>query len=136
MSAGRGVLHSEFNPSPSERVHLLQIWIEPDRRSITPSYEQIQIDDASRRGRLRLIASPGGEDGSVRIAQQARIYAGRFDGAELARLAMTANRRAYVHVAQGSIDVNGMRLGPGDAATPELELAAGADAEVLVFDLP
>lgn len=140
MSAGRGVLHSEFNPSGSEPAHLLQVWIEPDRLSADASYEQVHIDAASRRGRLRLIASPGGDEGSVRINQRACVYAGGFDGDERGRLELARGRRGYVHVARGSLLVNGTRLGAGDALTLEqeraVELEAGRGAEVLVFDLP
>jgi redox-sensitive bicupin YhaK (pirin superfamily) len=140
MSAGRGVLHAEFNPSGTERTHLLQIWIEPERRGVDAGYEQAHVDAASRRGRLRLIASAGGDEGSVRINQRARVYAGAFDGAERARLDLDPGRRGYVHVARGALQVNGLRLAAGDALAleqePAVELAEGANAEVLVFDLP
>ena len=140
MSAGRGVLHSEFNPSREARVHLLQIWIHPELQGIEPSYEQTRFPTDERRGRLRLVASPDGALGSVRIRQQARVYAGLFDGDEQARLPLVAGRRAYVHVARGSIEVNGTRIGAGDALRIEseaaVELARGTLAEVLVLDLP
>ena len=140
MSAGRGVLHSEFNPSTEARLHLLQIWIHPELQGIEPSYEQTRFPTDERRGRLRLIASPDGALGSVRIRQQARVYAGLFDGDEQARLPLVAGRRAYVHVARGSIEVNGTRIGAGDALRIEseaaVELARGTLAEVLVLDLP
>jgi redox-sensitive bicupin YhaK (pirin superfamily) len=140
MSAGTGVRHSEFNPSQTEPVHFLQIWIQPSETGIAPSYEEKRFDDADKRGRLRLIASPDAADGSVLIHQDARLYAGLLDGAESARLALAAGRRAYVHVARGALQVNGVALGAGDAlklaATDELRLDHGRDAEVLVFDLP
>lgn len=140
MSAGTGVRHSEFNPSQTAPVHFLQIWIQPNDIGIAPSYEEKRFDEADKRGRLRLIASPDAADGSVRIHQDARLYAGLLDGAESARLALAAGRRAYVHVARGALQVNGVALGAGDAlklaATTELRLDHGRDAEVLVFDLP
>ena len=139
MSAGRGVLHSEYNPSRSAPVHFLQIWIEPDVTGIAPSYEQKAIAADLKRGRFALIASPDGRDGSVTIHQDARIYAGLFDGAEAASHDVAPGRRAYVHVARGSVSVNGNRLEAGDAAAITGEAAvrveAGADAEVLLFDL-
>ncbi|MGQ3056896.1 MAG: pirin family protein [Nevskia sp.] len=140
MSAGTGVRHSEFNPSQTAPVHFLQIWIQPNDIGIAPSYEEKRFDEADKRGRLRLIASPDAADGSVLIHQDARLYAGLLDGAESARLALAAGRRAYVHVARGALQVNGVALGAGDAlklaATTELRLDRGRDAEVLVFDLP
>ena len=140
MSAGRGVLHSEFNGSQSEPVHFLQIWIQPDVRGIDPGYEQKHFTDADKRGRLRLVASPDGADGSVRIHQDARVYAGRFDGAERAELALSAGRRAYVHVARGQVRVNGESLTAGDALkltdVASVAITDGSGAEVLVFDLP
>ena len=140
MSAGTGVLHSEFNPSTDSPVHFLQIWIEPARRGVAPSYEQVRIDAAAKRGRLALIASPDGAEGSVRIHQDARTYAGLFDGEESATLAIALGRRAYVHVARGTVRVNGTSLGAGDAlkltGEDALRVDAGRGAEVLVFDLP
>ena len=140
MSAGRGVLHSEFNGSQSEPVHFLQIWIQPDVRGIDPGYEQKHFTDADKRGRLLLVASPDGADGSVRIHQDARVYAGRFDGAERAELALSAGRRAYVHVARGQVRVNGELLSTGDALkltdVANVAITDGSGAEVLVFDLP
>jgi quercetin 2,3-dioxygenase len=140
MSAGTGVRHSEFNPSASEPVHFLQIWIEPARRSIEPSYEQKRFGNEEKRGRLRLIASPDRADGSVLIHQDARVYAGLFDGSDRARLDVPAGRRVYVHVARGAVTASGTALAAGDAlklsGAGALELADGRDAEVLVFDLP
>ena len=140
MSAGRGVLHSEFNGSQTEPVHFLQIWIQPAVRGIDPGYEQKHYPDTEKRGRLRLVASPDGADDSVRIHQDARVYAGRFDGAERAKLALTAGRRAYVHVARGQVSVNGEALSTGDALkltdVASVGITEGSGAEVLVFDLP
>ena len=140
MSAGRGVMHSEFNHEQAGETHFLQIWIEPDVRGITPEYEQRHFDAASKRGRLALIASPDGRDGSVRIHQDARVHAGLFDGTERAVLAIGDGRRLYVHVARGALSVNGQRLEAGDAAKVAGEttfvLDGGREAEVIVFDLP
>jgi hypothetical protein len=140
MSAGRGVQHSEFNHEQHGATHFLQIWIEPNVRGIAPGYEEKHFDAAAKRGRLALVASPDGRDGSVRIHQDARLYAGLFDGAESASLAVDAARRQYVHVARGEASVNGHALAAGDAAkfTGEttITIDAGRDAEVLVFDLP
>jgi redox-sensitive bicupin YhaK (pirin superfamily) len=140
MSAGAGVRHSEFNPSSSEPVHFLQIWITPDVQGIEPSYEEKSFDPAEQRGRLRLIASPDRAAGSVLIHQDARVYAGKFDGDERATLEVGPARRLYVHVARGTVRANGVALCSGDALklseTPALTLQDGRDAEVLVFDLP
>jgi quercetin 2,3-dioxygenase len=139
MSAGTGVTHSEFNHSASEPVHFLQIWIAPNVKGAQPRYEQKNIADAEKRGKLRLILSPDGADGSLPLRQDARVHAGRFDGAETAQLELAADRYAYVHVARGSVSVNGVALGVGDGARIRNERAltfsAGDDAEVLVFDL-
>jgi redox-sensitive bicupin YhaK (pirin superfamily) len=140
MSAGTGVQHSEFNGQQDGLTHFLQIWLEPDRTGIAPSYEEKNFPAPEKRGRLRLIASPDGRDGSVLIHQQALIYAGLFDGAEEAALSIDEGRRVYVHVVRGSVAVNGRRLAAGDALklTGEARVAVdrGEDAEVLVFDLP
>ncbi|AKQ60050.1 pirin family protein [Bordetella hinzii] len=140
MSAGRGVLHSEFNPQPDAATHMLQIWIEPDVAGIAPEYEQKSFDDADKRGKLRQVASPDGAEGSLRIHQDVRLYAGLFDGAETADLGLAAGRRAWVHVARGSVTVNGQALKAGDGLALEGETAVtlrdGGAAEVLVFDLP
>jgi redox-sensitive bicupin YhaK (pirin superfamily) len=140
MSAGRGVTHSEFNNSMKTVVHFLQIWIKPNVLGIAPSYEQKRFDDSDKRGRLRLIASPDGAEGSVRIHQDARVHAGLFDGAEGASLTLAPDRRGYVHLARGTLSVNGTALAAGDAlkltdASP-VTLTDGRAAEVLVFDLP
>jgi quercetin 2,3-dioxygenase len=140
MSAGTGVMHSERNPSIDEPVHFLQIWIQPAVRGTKPSYEQTHFPAADKRGRLRLVASPDRTDGSVGIQQDARLYAGLFDGEERATLPLAAGRMAYVHLVRGALTVNGVALSAGDAAklreVVSVELGAGRDAEVLVFDLP
>ena len=140
MSAGKGVMHSEFNASPSDPVHFLQIWIVPDVTGIAPEYEQKHFAAAEKRGRLRLVAAKGGRDGAVNIHQDASVYAGLFDGAESAALALAPGRKAYVHVARGSIAANGTPLAAGDALkladVDAVTLERGQDAEVLVFDLP
>lgn len=140
MSAGSGVRHSEFNASSAELVHFLQIWIQPSVQGIEPSYEQKHFSVAEKRGKLRLIASPTGADGSVLIHQDARVFAGLFNGDEHATLEVSNERRIYVHVASGSLSVNGTPLAAGDALkltdVTQLSLANGEQAEVLVFDLP
>jgi quercetin 2,3-dioxygenase len=140
MSAGTGVRHSEFNPSPGEPVHFLQIWIQPAKRNIEPGYEEKRFGPEEKRGRLRLIVSPDRADGSLLIHQDARIYAGLFNGDERAELEVQPGRRIYVHLARGSLTANGAALEAGDALRitdgTQLTLSAGRDAEVLVFDLP
>jgi redox-sensitive bicupin YhaK (pirin superfamily) len=140
MSAGKGVRHSEFNGSDTEIVHFLQIWIQPRAQGIEPSYEQKYFAPEEKRGRLRLIASPDATEGSVLIHQDARVYAGLFDGLESAVLSVTDERRLYVHVARGRVTANGVVLDTGDALklteTRKIELTDGQGAEVLVFDLP
>ena len=140
MSAGRGVLHSEFNPSSDRPVHFLQIWIEPDAKGVRPSYEQKRVDATAKRGRLALIASPDGRDGSVTIHQDARLYATLVNGDENVEYDIPAGRRGYVHVARGRVALNGDVLDAGDAAKlagpAHITLAQGEDAEVLLFDLP
>jgi quercetin 2,3-dioxygenase len=140
MSAGRLVTHSEFNNSKSDPVHFLQIWILPDVTGIAPEYEEKHFDDAQKRGRLRLIASPTGDDGSLRIHQDTRLYAGLLDADERGTLPLAKGRLGYVHVARGRVSVNGEPLVAGDAArisaSSQLDLSGSAKAEVLVFDLP
>jgi quercetin 2,3-dioxygenase len=140
MSAGSGVRHSEFNPSPGEPVHFLQIWIQPNERNIEPSYEEKRFAPDEKRGRLRLIVSPDRVDGSLLIHQDARVYAGLFTGDEHADLAVAKGRRIYVHVARGTVTANGAGLAAGDAmrigSAGRLSLSDAKDAEVLVFDLP
>jgi hypothetical protein len=138
MSAGTGVRHSEYNAAEGV-THFLQIWIEPELTGIAPEYEQKHFGPEEKRGRLRLIASPDRRDGSLLIHQDARVYAGLFDGAERTELALAADRKGYVHVARGRLKVNGQELGAGDALKTDggrLTLEAGHAAEVLVFDLP
>jgi redox-sensitive bicupin YhaK (pirin superfamily) len=139
MSAGRGVQHSEFNQDKQGVTHFLQIWIEPGVRGIPPSYEQKHFADVEKRGKLRLIASPDGAEGSVTIHQDARLYAGTFDGAERAEHALPKGRRAYVHAARGKVSVNGTMLQAGDALKTDaarIVIENGEKAEVLLFDLP
>jgi quercetin 2,3-dioxygenase len=140
MSAGTGVQHSEFNPSSSEAVHFLQIWIQPAQRNIKPSYEEKRFSTQEKRGRLRLIVSPDAAEGSLLIHQDARLYSGLFTAAEQADLTVPSGRRIYVHVARGAINANGQLLQAGDALrisdAAALHLEQGRDAEVLVFDLP
>ncbi|MFO1243958.1 MAG: pirin family protein [Ramlibacter sp.] len=139
MSAGTGVQHSEFNHARDQTTHFLQIWIEPNVTGIPASYEQKTFADAEKQGRLRLVASPDGAQGSVTIHADAALHAGLFDGAETAELALDPKRKAYVHLVRGELQVNGQKLTSGDAALLEnetrLALAHGKDAEVLVFDL-
>jgi quercetin 2,3-dioxygenase len=140
MSAGRGVRHSEFNPSPASLVHFLQIWIQPNAEGIEPSYEEKRFAPDEKRGRLRLIASPDQQDGSVLIHQDARVYAGLLDGTESASLKVAPGRLIYIHVARGAVQANDVALEAGDALklsdTEQLQRKDGRDAEVLVFDLP
>ena len=140
MSAGSGVRHSEFNPSQTEGAHFLQIWIQPNEANIAPSYEEKRFSAEEKRGRLRLIVSPDSAQESLAIHQDARVYAGLFDGAETAKLAVGNGRRIYVHLARGKLAVNGVGLSAGDALKStgerQLLLAHGENAEVLVFDLP
>lgn len=139
MSAGTGVRHSEFNYATDSVTHFLQIWIEPNQLGIAPGYEQKTFADAEKRGRLRLVASPDGAEGSVLIHADARLYAGLLDGTEAATLTLDPARKAYVFLIRGALSVNGQRLEAGDAALlaneAEVALTAGSDAEVLVFDL-
>ena len=140
MSAGTGVTHSEYNHEADRSTHFLQIWIIPDTMGIVPGYEQKAYTDAEKRGRLRLVASPDGDEGSVRIHQDARMHAGLFDGDEQAALDIAPGRLAYVHLARGRALVNGRDLSAGDALLyadePRVEIERGDGAEVLVFDLP
>lgn len=140
MSAGRGVLHSEFNPRSDLATHMLQIWILPDRKGVEPGYEQIHVDDAEKRGRLRLVADAAGSEGAVRLHSSTRLHAGLFDGDEWDELPLAPQRLGYVYVARGSLQVNGVALSAGDALKlqdePLIRLDRGQQAEVLVFDLP
>ena len=139
MSAGKGVLHSEHNHAKDGVTHFLQIWIEPNVTGIAPSYEQKHFDAAARRGKLRLVASPDGRDGSVRIHQDACLYAALLDATDRVAQSIDSGRRAYVHVARGSVTVNGRGLEAGDALKAaevrEIVLEKAENAEVLLFDL-
>ena len=140
MSAGTGVTHSEYNHEADRTTHFLQIWIIPDRQGVAPGYEQKAYSEAGKRGRLRLVASADGADGSVRMHQDARMYAGLFDADESAALDIAPGRLAYVHMARGKAVVNGHALSAGDALLyadePRVEIERGEGAEILVFDLP
>jgi hypothetical protein len=140
MSAGTGVRHSEFNPSREKAVHFLQIWIKPDRIGAPPGYEQKFFAPEDKRGTLRLIASADGAQGSVRMNQDARLFAGLFDGTERTVHELLPGRSAYVHLARGELTVNGERLTAGDALkvtdAAQITLEGGRSAEVLLFDLP
>ena len=139
MSAGTGVQHSEFNHADGQTTHFLQIWIEPNVTDIPPSYEQKTFAEPEKRGALRLVASPDGAQGAVTVHADARLYAGLFDGAEKVTLTLDPNRKTYVHLIRGQLEVNGTVLHAGDAAALASEslltLAHGQSAEVLVFDL-
>ena len=139
MSAGTGVQHSEFNHAPGQTTHFLQIWIEPSVKGIAPGYEQKTFGTFDKRGKLRLVASNDGADGSVTVHADAKIYAGMFDGRETALLPLDSTRKTYVHLVKGSLQVNGLQLGGGDAALlsaeSQVQFSHGEDAEVLVFDL-
>jgi redox-sensitive bicupin YhaK (pirin superfamily) len=139
MSAGTGVFHSEYNPSKSDLVHFLQIWIEPNRAGVKPSYEQKNFDKEEKKGRLRLVASPDAAQGSVQINQNAWLYASLLDGPDAVTHVLPVGHKAYVHVARGSVEINGQKLGVGDGAKitgeRELRLANAEAAEVLLFDM-
>ena len=140
MSAGTGVRHSEYNPSPTEPVHFLQIWLVPNRTGVQPGYEQKHFPLEDRRGRLVLLVSPDGRDGSLSAHQDGLLYGTLLEAGETVEHPLAAGRRAYVHVARGSIAVNGTPLGSGDGATLEsvnhVRLEGLGHAEVLLFDLP
>lgn len=139
MSAGSGVTHSEFNHSTTDAVHFLQIWLLPATLGATPRYQQTHFSAADKRGKLALIIGPRDDERALQIRQDAHVYAGLFDGDEQATLALAPHRYAYVHVARGSVAVNGQRLDEGDGMrlrdVEQLRLDGGHDAEVLVFDL-
>jgi quercetin 2,3-dioxygenase len=139
MSAGTGVLHSEMNPSKNEPVHFLQIWLMPGERGITPSYEEKRFEAAEKQGRLRLVAAPDAREGAVAIHQDVNLYAGMFNAGEGTRFEMRPGRHAWLQVLRGAVTLNGNSLNQGDGAAvsdePALDLAATANAEVLVFDL-
>ena len=139
MSAGSGVQHSEFNHAQDQETHFLQIWIEPNVMGIAPGYEQKTFTPDEKRGKLRLVASSDGAQGSVTLHADAKIYAGLLDGGETATLTLNPARKTYVQVVNGGLEVNGLVLAQGDAALLQqenhLQLTQGVDAEVLVFDL-
>jgi len=139
MSAGTGIQHSEFNPSKTDLVHFLQIWIVPEQKQVTPRYQQVHFDEVQKRGQLRLIISPDGQDGSLSVYQDLNVFAGLFNGTESAELEIGSNRYAYIHVARGNLDINGIRLDEGDGVRIReervLRFTEGNNAEVLVFSL-
>jgi quercetin 2,3-dioxygenase len=139
MSAGTGVRHSEFNPSPTDAVHFLQIWIVPATLGLEPSYEQRRFDVSEKQGVLKLIASSDGREGSVTLHQDVRLFAGTLVSGDTVPFELAANRRAWVHVATGQVSLGGSTLVEGDGAAVELEgrleLTARAPSEVLIFDL-
>lgn len=139
MSAGAGVMHSEFNHAKDQTTHFLQIWIEPNVLEVAPSYEQKTVPQTNKNGTLCLVASPTGQDGSVSMSADAKMYSGLFNGAQSAQLVIDPKRKAYVHLIRGSLDVNGQTLNDGDALMiqdeNQLSLSNGKNAEVLVFDL-
>jgi len=139
MSAGSGVRHSEFNHAEGEQTHFLQIWIEPNVTGIDPGYEQKTVPESAKRGQLALVAAPEAAEYTVKIHADARLYAGLFDGAESAQLALDPTRKAYVFLVRGRLQVNGQGLEAGDAvllsAEKNLAIGQGQNAEVLVFDL-
>jgi quercetin 2,3-dioxygenase len=140
MSAGTGVTHSEYNASPDSPVHFLQIWLVPRRAGVRPGYEQKRFTDDDKRGRLRLVASPDGADGSVRIEQDARMYAALLDPGQSVEHTLASGRRAWLHVARGSAELGETSLRAGDGAAiteePRLPIAARQGGEILLFDLP
>jgi quercetin 2,3-dioxygenase len=139
MSAGTGVVHSEFNGSDAEPVHFFQVWIMPEKDGITPGYEQKLFPEEERRGRLRLLVAPGAEDGALHINQDARLYSGILAGADRVEHQLAPGRGAWLQVARGSVDLNGQTLAAGDGAAIEdestLAITAKGDAEILLFDL-
>jgi hypothetical protein len=139
MTAGRGIQHSEFNPSPTEPVHLLQIWILPNQKGLEPSYEQKSFPETEKQGKLRLIASPDGKDGSVTIHQDASLYVTLLAPDQEVTHTLPAGRYAWLQVAKGSVELNGNMLEPGDGAAlsaeQKLVIRSVTDAEILLFDL-
>lgn len=139
MSAGTGITHSEFNHSPTDLVHFLQIWLVPNKKGVSPRYQQSHFSQADKQGRLRLIISPDGAEGSLSVYQDVRVYAGCFDADEQAQLTLKDNRYAYVHIVQGTVTVNGTVLNEGDGARlreeSQIDIKQGQNADVLVFDL-
>jgi redox-sensitive bicupin YhaK (pirin superfamily) len=140
MSAGKGVTHSEFNHSSQEPVHFLQIWIVPDQKGGTPRYQQIHISEQEKRGQFRLLLSPNGENGSLSVHQDIRVYATLCDPKETVILSLSPKRFAYIHLATGDALINGHHFFAGDGARlyneTAIQISKGHNAEVLVFDLP
>lgn len=140
MSAGSGITHSEYNNSTTEPVHLLQIWIHPETRGLTPGYEQVTISEEEKKGRLRLIAAPDENEGRVMIHQDARLYSALLDGGQIIDYSTKDGRASYLHLARGKVVVNGIGLVAGDAILVQgdesLHISDGTDAELLLFDLP
>ncbi len=140
MTAGKGIVHSEFNHSPSDPVHFLQIWIIPTQAGLTPGYEQQTLDRNPARGRFRLVTAPDAHDGALRINQDARLSIGTFDPGQSATVEFGRGRRAYFHVSRGQVAIDGVELGEGDgarvSAQERAKVSAAADSEVLLFDLP
>jgi hypothetical protein len=139
MSAGRGIRHSEYNPSPTEKVHLLQIWIMPDKQGHEPGYEQKTFPEAEKRGQLRLIASRDGAEGSVKINQEAKQFVALLSPGDEVKHALGAKRHAWLQVAKGEVELNGQKLNQGDGAAisdeKNLNIKGIKDAEILLFDL-
>ena len=141
MSAGRGILHSEFNPSDKNPVHLFQIWIEPAATGVAPSYEQIAFDASEKQGKLRMLAGPKGGAGVATIGQDAQVFAAELGNGEQVVHSLKAGRGAWLHVIKGGVEVNGNALSAGDAVAvsdePRLEVkaTAGDPSEILLFDL-
>jgi redox-sensitive bicupin YhaK (pirin superfamily) len=139
MSAGRGIRHSEMNASATAKVHLLQIWIMPDRQGYEPSYEQKAFPESEKRGKLRLIAGPDGKDGSVTIHQDAKLYVALLDSGQEVEHDLAKGRHAWLQVAKGAVELNGKKLAQGDGAAvsdeQKLKIKGTEDAEVLLFDL-
>ena len=139
MTAGSGVTHSEANPSDEEPVHFLQIWIIPERTGLAPGYEQRAFPEAERRGRLRLVASRDGAEGSLTVHQDVRVFAGSFERGESATHRLARGRHAWLQVARGQVRVNGQQLSAGDGAgisgEPEIRVEGALRGEVLFFDL-
>lgn len=140
MSAGTGITHSEYNNSATEPVHLLQIWIQPETRRLTPGYEQVAISEEEKKGRLRLIAAPDDGEGRVRIHQDVRLYSALLDGDQVIDYLSKEGRTSYLHLARGKVAVNGIGLVAGDAISVQreesLHISDGTEAELLLFDLP
>jgi quercetin 2,3-dioxygenase len=139
MTAGRGIRHSEYNPSKTEQVHLYQIWILPEKKGLQPSYEQKSFPTDEKQGKLRLIASPDAKDGSVKINQDARLYVTLLKPGDEISHEFATNRHGWLQVAKGSVEIAGQQLGQGDGAAisdeQKVTIKGGQDSEVLLFDL-